>query len=316
MGVWGVGLGNRPHCLWIYRYAYILETMRPCHVIEIVTPKKFVLNGLWFGASKPKRAIIFIHGLTASAFSMRRVVDALVDRETAVVTFNNRGFEKVTEIKWIKGKEKVWVQAGATHEIFTESADDIQGAINFVKKERVKNIYLAGHSTGCQKAYYWATKNKRERSVKGIILFGPLSDYAIAVAQDTGGKLKRSVAYARKLVRAGKPHELMPTYRSPWFLCDAQRFLSLYTPDSAEEIFPYAQPHKDPKAMKSVQIPTLVVLAGSDEHGNRSAKDIAGWFEMNLRAPHEVLVVPRIGHGFKGGEKQVARAIRRFLALK
>ncbi len=284
--------------------------MRPCFHIEIVTPKKVVLNGLWFGPAKPKKVIIFIHGLTGSVFSARNIVEAMMNRETAVITFNNRGFEQVGEIKRKRGKESVWIRGGGAHEIFIDCADDIQGAVNFAKKARAKNIYLAGHSTGCQKAVYWASKNGGGRGVKGIILFGPLSDYAIALEQDRKGTLARSISYARKLVRAGRPHELMPAHLGPWFVCDAQRFLSLYTPDSSEEIFTYAHPQKNPRALRSVRAPILVVLAGKEEHTKRPAARLAQWFDQHIRVPHKVVIVPKVGHGFKGGEKLVVRAIR------
>ena len=132
--------------------------MRACHVVEIVTPKRYVLNGLWFGPKEPKQAFIFIHGLTGSAFSMERMADAFVDPKTAVLTFNNRGFEKITEIKRRYRGKSEWVRAGGTYELFTECADDIQGAVNFTRRRGVKEVYLVGHSTGCQKAFYWATK--------------------------------------------------------------------------------------------------------------------------------------------------------------
>ena len=286
--------------------------MTPAFVVEIITPKKFVLNGLWFGPKKPKRVIIFVHGLTASAFSMRHVVDALTDSHTAVVTFNNRGFEQVSEVKRIVGRERKWVMAGAGHEKFTECADDIQGAVNFVRKSGVKNIYLAGHSTGCQKAFYWASKNKGNRGVKGIILFGPLSDYAVLTSQDEKGRLRKAIAHAKHLVRSGKPHKLMPEGSGLWFRCDAQRFLSLATPNSAEEIFPYAKQGREPRVVRKVYIPTLVLLAGAEEHGKESPKQLASWFENNLQKG-EVVIVPRVKHSFRGGEKRVSSAIGRWI---
>ena len=288
-----------------------MTSMRPAYVVQIVTPKKFILNGLWFGPKKPKRAIIFVHGLTGSAFSMQRTVGALVDAKTAVITFNNRGFEQITSIKRMRGQKTEYVTAGAAHERFTDCSDDIQGAVNTVRKAGVKNVYLAGHSTGCQKAYYWASKSKGGRSVKGIVLLGPLSDYAIALAEDTKGSLKKSIAHARKLVKSGKPHELMPKDVGPWFVCDAQRFLSLYTPESVEDTFPYGQ-KKNPKLMNSVSVPTLVLLAGADEHGDRPAREIGRWFEKHLNNGR-VAIVPRVQHSFHGGEKVVAREIRRFV---
>ena len=286
--------------------------MIPCYVVEIKTPKRFLLKGLWFGPKKPKRAIIFIHGLTGSAFSMQKTVGALVDAKTAVITFNNRGFEQIASIKRLRGKKTEYVTAGAAHERFTDCSDDIQGAVNTVRKAGVKNIFLAGHSTGCQKAFYWASKNKGGRAVKGIILFGPLSDYAIAVAEDTKERLKRSIAYARKLVRSGKPHELMPKALGPWFVCDAQRFLSLFTPDSVEDTFPYGQ-KKNPRLANSVSVPILVLLAGADEHGDRPAGEIGRWFEKHLRNSR-VAIIPRVQHSFRGGEGTLAREIKRFVA--
>lgn len=290
------------------------SVMRPACVVEIETPKKIVLNGLWFGPQKPKQVIIFIHGLTGSLFSMSRIREALADGNTAVLTFNNRGFEHVSEYKQKLGKDSKWNIGGGGHEVFTECADDIEGAVRFAHKAGVKDIYLAGHSTGCQKSIYWANKNNGGRAVKGMILFGPLSDYAIAVEQDSGGKLARSVAYAEKLVRAGKPNELMPKHLGPWFTCDAQRFLSLYTPESPEEIFTYGQPKKIPNTLRSVRVPILTLLSGAEEHTKRPARELAKWFDSNIRPPHRVVIVPKVSHGFKGGEATVAKAIRSFMS--
>ncbi len=191
------------------------------------------------------------------------MVDALVDTSTAVMTFNNRGFEQIGEIKRKVETKSKYVLAGAAHEIFNECADDIQGAVNFAKKTGAKGVYLAGHSTGCQKAFYWASKNAGGKGVKGIILFGPLSDYSGALATKGASALSKGVAYARKLVATGKPHELMPKHLGEWFECDAQRFLSLYTAESVEDVFPYATGGAT-KTMKKVRVPVLTLLAGAD----------------------------------------------------
>ena len=73
--------------------------MKACGVIEVITPKKFVLNGLWFGPRRPKRAIVWVHGLGSSAFSQLGIVDHLADTDTAVITFNNRGFGTINSVK-------------------------------------------------------------------------------------------------------------------------------------------------------------------------------------------------------------------------
>ena len=286
--------------------------MRPCFHVEIVTPTKVVLNGLWFGPKKPKKVIIFIHGLTASLFSMKSVVDALVDRQTAVVTFNNRGFGEINTVKRKSRRKSEWILAGAGHEVFTDSVDDIQGAINFVRRQGIRGIYIAGHSTGCQKAILWASR--KGKGVRGIILLAPVSDWAAEVMLQGRKRVEQTAAAARALVRSGRKHDLLPKgkviKRHETF--DAQRILSLYTPDSLEEIFPYAQPKKNPRTLSSVRTPLLVLWAGKDEYSNRPAKEIASWFEEHLYTG-EVVIVPKVGHGFKGGEKIVARYIRTFV---
>lgn len=288
--------------------------MRPAFVIQIETPKKFLLDGLWYGPKKAKRVVILIHGLTSSAFSLQHIVAKLVDRKTAVMTFNNRGFKSVTDIKQrISKTESAWLTAGSAHEVFTECVDDLQGAINFARKNGARDIYLAGHSTGCQKSFYWASRTGG-KGVKGIILLAPLSDYACEKGADKGGRMKKATSLARKMVAAKKSHELLPRWASPIMLLDAQRYLSLYTPDSAEEIFMYGQPGKTPKTYMSVRLPVLVLFAGKDEHADRPAAAMADWFEKYSRSKRfAVHTVRDVAHGFKGGEAEVARAVRAFI---
>lgn len=288
--------------------------MRPAHVIEIVTPKKFILNGLWFGPAKPKRAIIFVHGLTSSAFSGSAMRGGLLDiKGTAVITFNNRGFESVTSVKEKKGKETVYHTMGGTHEVFTECVDDIQGAINLVTKAGVKEIFLAGHSTGCQKSIYWASKTGG-KGVQGIILFAPISDYSSETKADSRGRLKESTALARKLVKEGKAHELLPRTASPIMLLDAQRFLSLYTQESDEEIFCYAH-DKEPKAYQSVRLPILTVFASSDEYADVPTSNMAEWFSVQSRSKRfAYAIIPKVKHSFRGGEAGITKAVKKWIS--
>ena len=288
------------------------KQMRECRVAEIVTPKRVLLNGLWFGAKRPNRVIIWVHGLGSSVFSKLDIVEKLVDKNTAVVSFNNRGHDKVSRIAHL-GENKIGktILGGSAHEKFIDCVDDIQGAINFVRRVGVKDIYLAGHSTGCQKSIYWAHR-KKGRGVKGIILLAPMSDWSAEMMLQGKARLARAASVARALVRRGKKHQLLPAGIRPDYV-DAQRFLSLYTPESVEEIFSYAQPKKNPRILKSVRIPTLILLAEKDEYGDRPAKKIAGWFKKHLGPSHETLIIPRATHSFHGNEVRVASATKKWI---
>jgi alpha-beta hydrolase superfamily lysophospholipase len=294
--------------------------MIPTNVIEIVTPKKFALNGLWFGPKKPRRAIIWIHGLGSSAFSRLSIVEKLADNQTAAMTFNNRGHDFVAPLSRTVGKKRF--TAGASFERFEDCVDDIQGAINFAKKNGAKEIYLGGHSTGCQKAVYWAYKSgkKNGQSVKGLILLAPISDYAGAVKNHGLPKIRRVVAMSRALIKSGKGDDLLQ--RNVWSEEPAspRRFISLYTPDSVEQsIFSYFEPNKKAKILSTVRIPILAIFAEKDEFADRPAAEIAQWFEMHARLGRSdlpksselrTLEIPKVGHSFKGAESIVAKAIK------
>lgn len=40
-----------------------------CLPITIVTPKKYLLDGLWFGGNRPRRAIVYVHGRDSAVFA-------------------------------------------------------------------------------------------------------------------------------------------------------------------------------------------------------------------------------------------------------
>ncbi|MDP3645542.1 MAG: alpha/beta fold hydrolase [bacterium] len=290
--------------------------MKLASVVQITTPKKFALFGLWYGPQKPRRVIIVVHGLCSSVFSRinREIPQQLADSKTAVLTFNNRGHDIVSSVYSVNPYGKT-LKAGGAHEIFTDCVDDIRGAVLFVKKKGVREIYLAGHSTGCQKAVYYAYKIQKQSHVTGIILLAPVSDYAAAQKTDKKGRLARAVGKARKLVQSGKKHELLSaSLLTQWSVNDAQRFLSLYTPDSVETIFPYEQTGKVPRLLRSIKKPILVLWAEKDQYNDRPAKKIRDWFVEHLKKGDQVVIIPGVHHGFRGQEKRVARTIHSWIS--
>ncbi len=287
--------------------------MIAAHAVEIVTPKKVVLNGLWLGPKRAKRVIVWVHGLGSSLFSRMSLFPHLLDGQTAVLTFNNRGHDVISRVSTVGPVvSKKTVKGGAAHEVFIDCIDDIEGAIRFARKTGARNIFVAGHSTGCQKSVYWASK--KGKGVRGVIILAPISDYAAERAASGISKLRRAAKVARSLVRSGRKHELLPAdvWGWPW-TADAQRFLSAYSGSGPEEIFTYWDPKRNPRVLRAVKKPLLVLLAQHDEFSDIPADAIGDWFARHIKVGDHVLVVPRVGHGFKGGEKQVAREIKRFI---
>ncbi len=290
-----------------------MAKLTPCFLFDILTPKKFVLQGLWFGPEKPQRIIIFVHGLGSSALHTA-LARSFADKDTAVITFNNRGHDTVSKLYKFDSKRNKHrsLPAGKAHEVFTECVDDIEGAVEFARNNGVHSIYLAGHSTGCQKSMYYASRKNNQSKIAGIILLAPLSDYAIALFNDTDGVLAKATDVAHALVQKGRKHELLPASASVGVI-DAQRFLSLNTANSAEEIFSYVQPKKNPRVFKSIKIPVLTVLGGADEYSDRPAQDISSWFTLHTQSSHFMIkIISGASHGFTGKERAVSSVINKW----
>ena len=290
---------------------------QPVRVINIVTPKKFVLNGLWFGSESPSRIIIFIHGLGGNAFSSHKLITPLANSQTAVITFSNRGHDQVASIKKVDNRKKKGysrITAGESMEIFTDCVDDIQGAVNYALSVNPKaSIYLSGHSTGCQKSAYYLSRFGKQKFIKGVILLAPMSDYAAILKSDKNGNLKTAENFAGNLVKKNQPQSLLPPEIWPDTV-SAQRFLSLATPESREEVFCYAVSGKTPDIFRKVKIPVLIVLAQKDEYRDRPINKIAAWFEKNSKSEKlSINVIPSAPHNFYKYGNQVLDLIKKFI---
>lgn len=290
--------------------------MKECRVIQITTPSKLVLNGLWFGPNNAKRVVIFVHGLTSNAFSGHDLVLPLVDECTAIITFSNRGNGKIVRMKRIDERKKkgyTSVMIGEAHEKFTDCADDLQGVIDYIHSKQIYEIFLVGHSTGCQKSIYYLSRKGKQKSIKGVVLLAPMSDYAGALYQDKDNALLTITDLARDYCRKGKEHALLPLDIWP-MMHDAQRFLSLYTPDSEEELFCYCQKNKIPKTYQMVKIPQLILLGEKDESRDRSMKKIAKWFERNSQSRDtRIEIIKKAPHSFFLCEERVVAHIKAFI---
>lgn len=285
-------------------------------VITITTPKKYILNGLWFGPDKPDRVLIFIHGLTATAFSNHKISVPLSDQNTAVITFSNRGHDKVAKLKKIdKRKKKGYrsIYAGEALEVFTDCVDDIQGAVDLIKAKGVNKMFLIGHSTGCQKSIYYLSRQGKQKQVNGVVLLCPVSDYAASSLFTKKQDLNKILSCAKKMKYQGKENDLLPGNIWPDYH-SAQRFLSLYTPDSDEEIFTYAQSNKIPNTLQRVKLPTLAVFAGNDKYHDRPTKRIVDWFKENSRSSDlSTDVVNNAPHNFNGYEDELLEKLQIWL---
>lgn len=252
--------------------------MIPAHIQTLITEDGLQLDAILFGEPNTEIGFVFVHGLSSSAFSHYDILPA--DSAHLSLSIHNRGHDEVTGIKRVNPNTKKgyeWYPGGKAHEIFTECVYDIQAGIDYLKTLGIKQLFLIGHSTGCQKSIYYLSRTGKQHEVSGAILICPMSDYAFALHSEDPQALARATRYARKMVENGKSSALLPSDVWPEVL-DAQRFLSLYTPESVENIFTYAQPEVKPDLLQNITVPLLILIAENDEYADRPTSEIADWF--------------------------------------
>lgn len=280
-------------------------------LISFETPKGYVLQGAWLGKPRATTVYIFLHGLTGNLFSRSDIAGELAKGDTACLMFNNRGHGYVSPLRHIDDR-KAKSLGGTTHEIFTDCRDDIAGAVTFTRSRGAQRIVLVGHSTGCQKIV-WYLAGTPSKDVRAAVFLAPLSDYSgirKATTPASYGAMRQQV----ETLAAHDPHAIVPDTLLPIPpLADAQRWLSLYTPESKEEIFTYAS-NQTPRTLRKTSIPMLAVFASGDDYADRPAEQLAAWFRAaRPKRPIDTLVVDAPNHGFKGKAKPVARVIRKWI---
>lgn len=286
-------------------------------VVDFITPGKVLLTGIHIGNTKSKTCYIIIHGLGGSVFSMKELAHLLVDNNSSVLLFNNRGHDIICRMKKIDKRKKKGTTSflgGAAHEVFTECVDDIECAVQYAKSQGATNIVLVGHSTGSQKSIYYLSKRNNQKKVKAVVLLSPLSDFAGIISQLSVEDYKNLLKISEALVMQGTPHQLLPTTIWPQ-LADAQRFLSLATPMSEEEIFSYYDPNKK-SVFSTVTIPTLVIFGQEDEYRDRPISQIVKWFDTHQKSDdYHSVIIKNGNHGFDGLLSDVADLITTTLKI-
>jgi len=278
----------------------------PVSLVSVQTRDGVVLDGVSAHPRGRRRtALIWVHGLGSTFSSGQPLIRALSARLNAAgigyLKLNTRGHGVLTRA----GKRL----AGAAFEHFGESVHDIRATIALAAGCGYRRVILAGHSTGANKVLHYMART-RDRRVAGLILLGPVSDIAGERTRIGRAELSRRVAAAERLARRD-PEALVPR---AWGFRSARRFISLYRPGEAEDVFPYYRPDARWTALRRVRVPLAVIVGSRDEYLDRRATELVAAFERSAPAVRSFsgVVVPGALHGFRGRERALAREIARW----
>lgn len=279
--------------------------MIPVILTQIKTHDGVTLDGIYVKPQrKGKTALIWLHGLTSYFHSSQTLIKELSRRcqksGIGYFKFDTRGHNLVA-----RGSGK-HVLLGTLFEKFEDCVYDIRAMVNFAKRLGYRQIILAGHSTGANKAVYYLYKTKDPR-VRGAILMGGLNDI-VAEKKRVGKKeFERIVRVTKRLYRK----DPLSFFWSREFLFTARRARSLYTPGTDEDVFPYYNPRAKWRELKSIRVPLAVLLGSRDEYLDRPAKELIEIFRKNAVKTKSFtgVTIKGAGHSFAGKEKELARTI-------
>lgn len=287
--------------------------MKQFYLAEIETKDKLSHQGIYFAPTKKeKRALLWIHGLSAAFYTGMSLYEAFVDacekEGWGFAHFNNRGHDLIAGVRKMDGTPPYgysYYPAGAGQEIFEESVLDIEAGIDFLVGQGFSEIILVGHSTGANKACYWAATQKNPHVI-GVVLSGPMSDRLHGITDFV--KFKKDLAYMHKLVDEGRDNELLLGYF--FFPITPKRFISLFEPRSTEDVFDYGESEPKLKYFSQITLPLLVHLAGKDEGADRPIEEIRKTFDAHAKSrKYKSVVIPGALHRFNGSEREAVAAI-------
>lgn len=282
--------------------------MIPVLLAKIKTRDGVTLDGIYV---KPKRksklALIWIHGLTSRFYSGQALIQELSSRcqksGIGYFKFNTRGHDIVH--RYGSNKKPL---LGSAFEKFKDCILDIRAMINLAQRLGYRNIVLAGHSTGANKALYYFYQT-RDRAVKDLILLGPTSDIAFDYKKFGKKEVKKRLLRAIKLKRKN-PNLLLPQKYGLW---GAARLVSILREGTTEDMFPYYNSNAKWKELKSVKIPVAVIFGSRDEYLTLPVKKLIEIFRRNAKSTKNFsgIVIKGARHSFHRKEKKLARAIVR-----
>jgi len=281
-------------------------------LVTFLASDNVILHGFLVKSKKrSNKVIIHLHGLTGNfyrSFLIGPLARKFISNGYNFFSINLRGHDTVAGVKRKEGKKLKSLTIGATYEKFEDCIYDIEGAIKFVLKRGFSNIFLEGHSTGCQKITYYQSK-KQDKRVKGLILLAPAEDYNYQ-KKLLGERFEKSVEIAKKLIK--KRNVLMPNWCYD-DLISAKRYWSLVNPKSNEsKLFNYNL--KRLNLFSKVRCPILAVFGTKEQYAVKPVKEYLRILKTNTKSPEfDGILISGANHSFENHEKELANMIVKWL---
>ena len=283
-----------------------------CEIVKFKASDGLILHGaIYLPKTKSHRAVLHIHGLGGSFFGSAAIEELAAEytaNDIAFFVIEQRGSYVVEEFTRIAGKKTDDVMAGSALEVFEDSRNDILGGISYLLKSGYKDIFLEGHSTGCQKSIYFMSGYKG-RHIKLLVLLSPVDDYNFDLKAHKE-RFKKNVGIAKRIAARGERNALMPAYSMPegQKFIGAKRFLSTANPKNPESMILNFSLDKL-EYLSGVKVPTLAVFGSKDQLMILPVELALEKMARDASCSLSTAIIKGADHGFHGKTKLLAELV-------
>lgn len=266
------------------------------------------LPGILYCPEKPtNRIVIHVHGLSGN-FYENRFIDTLAkvytEKGYSFLTFNNRGKDYISEL--LKGEDDIL--GGACYELFEDCLLDLEGVVSWVKERNYKEIFLEGHSYGCNKVIYYYHK-KSEECIKKIILLAPC-DIPREIEIGLGEQYEKCKEESKKLVEANRGEKLIdfPIFANGKI--SAKTFYSDFYDERENDLFCYRDKNRKNELLESISIPILIVFGDQDECVLTQPKEKIISYFTNRCQSCKIEIIENADHSYQAKEHELGKKIQ------
>lgn len=263
----------------------------------------------WLTNESGDTAVLHIHGMSGNGYE-NYFLDSLrqmyIKQSLSFFTIDTRGRGIISDFRQGNG----WKHGGSCFEIFEESIQDIQGAINYLKSLHKTRIILQGHSLGCTKVVHYITHNNVS-DIYAAILLAPTDMVGWA---KTDPNHTRHLAKAKALLSEGKGEELVAA--QCWLdktHISSQTYPAICEEGSSADIY---GEREGGALLGRVSMPMLIPYGDKDIGIVQIDGTMENWLQRvnKIKNAHtQIAVIPGAEHGFRGYEAELSNVVEAFV---
>lgn len=270
----------------------------------------------WLSGGDSEISVVHIHGMSGNGYEnyfLDNLREMYNKNGISFFTIDTRGRGIISSF-WNGDDIDSWGEGtklgGSCFEIFSESADDIQGAIDYLKTQGKSKFILQGHSLGGSKVVnYLVTKNNPE--IIGAVLLAPTDMVGWA---NTDPNHQDNLKKSEELISHGEGEELISAQcwldKTP---LSAQAYPTLCKAGTAVDIY---GERTGGALLGKIQIPVLIAYGDNDIGILKIDGSIDKWIERvnNIKNQNTIISVTNgAAHSFKGYEAELSKNIEAFI---